>query len=67
MGYSPWGHKESDTTEAIEHVYIGRLEVPGTAPSPPTHLLRFNSLACVVLRTQRNISLTSLPVCYKRM
>ena len=35
MGYSPWGHKESDTTEAIEHACIGRLEVPGTAPPAP--------------------------------
>ena len=38
MGYSPWGHKESDTTEAIEHACIGRLEVPGTAPPPRTSL-----------------------------
>ena len=22
VGYSPWGHKESDTTEAIEHPII---------------------------------------------
>ena len=21
MGYSPWGHKESDTTEGPEHTY----------------------------------------------
>ena len=32
MGYSPWGHKESDTTEATEHA--GRLEseTAGTLP-----------------------------------
>ena len=24
MGYSPWGHKESDTTEAAEHTRSGR-------------------------------------------
>ena len=32
VGYSPWGHKESDTTEATEHA--GRLEseTAGTLP-----------------------------------
>ena len=33
VGYSPWGHKESDTTEATEHARIGRLEVPETPTS----------------------------------
>ena len=23
MGYNPWGHKESDTTEATEHIHAG--------------------------------------------
>ena len=22
VGYNPWGHKESDTTEVTEHVYV---------------------------------------------
>ena len=22
MGYSPWGHKESNTTEAIQHMHL---------------------------------------------
>ena len=25
MGYSPWGHKESDTTEATEHAHMGHV------------------------------------------
>ena len=25
MGYSPWGHKESDTTEATEHSHMGHV------------------------------------------
>ena len=32
MGYSPWGHKESDTTEAIKHSCIISTTV-GTSPS----------------------------------
>ena len=31
-GYSPWGHKESDTTEAIKHSCIISTTV-GTSPS----------------------------------
>ena len=33
MGYSPRGHKESDTTEATEQA---RLHVPPVSPSSPT-------------------------------
>ena len=29
MGYSPWGHKESDTTEVTEH------QVPGSPAGSP--------------------------------
>ena len=30
-GYSPWGHKESDTTEVIQH-FTGRTDVEAEAP-----------------------------------
>ena len=30
MGHSPWGHKESDTTEATEHARTARLETGET-------------------------------------
>ena len=28
MGYSPWGRKESDRTEATEHTHTGTPTVP---------------------------------------
>ena len=27
MGYSPWGRKELDTTEATEHIFLGAREL----------------------------------------
>ena len=32
-GYSPWGHKVSDTTERLTHVTIGRLPTMKILPS----------------------------------
>ena len=44
VGYSPRGHKESDTTEATEHARIGTLEVPETPTSLGSiHLLEWFS------------------------
>ena len=31
MGYSPWGHKESDTTEVTEHAHMH------SSPKLPSH------------------------------
>ena len=33
MGYSPWGHRESDTTEATEHTNTHILERRGAPQS----------------------------------
>ena len=36
MGYSPWGRKESDTTERLTHTHTHRLGIVGR-PSPWCH------------------------------
>ena len=44
MGYSPWGHKQSDTTERLTytltlyHVVERKHQTPNTLILPPTHL-----------------------------
>ena len=30
MGYGPWGHKDSDMTEATEQATLGHLEYSGS-------------------------------------
>ena len=35
MGYSPWGHKESDTTEATAHTYLEHFPGGSVVKNPP--------------------------------
>ena len=36
MGYSPWGHKESDTTEVTQHTCSKYMSIPNSwfIPTP---------------------------------
>ena len=41
MGYSPWGHKESDMTEVTEHIYTPQVSVShADCPSKPDPILQ---------------------------
>ena len=46
-GYSPWGRKESDTTECLTHTHINTLPPPNTGPlGKATLSLNFSFLYC---------------------
>ena len=46
VGYSPWGHKESDTTEAVEHTLRFQFSHSVVSSSLPFCGLQHSRLCC---------------------
>ena len=44
MGYSPWGHKESDTTERLHFHFFNKLISPHSNSKHFHHLKRDSAL-----------------------
>ena len=48
-GYSPWGHKKSDTTERLILFYFYFVQITFVPHSSPTAGVQFNRFYCIVL------------------
>ena len=47
VGYSPWGRKESDTTERLHHVTLP------TTPNPPVDIMKASIFGALIVLTSR--------------
>ena len=50
VGYSPWGHKESDTTERLPFTYVPKEQIFSGNTQSTTHMSVFSFKAEVISR-----------------